>query len=280
MMQETQIQPLEYSPTVRQCDIYTQMYLSNVVNNLIPLMSIWDTGLDATEKIFISHSYYARSARKIISPIMYDITNGGTPLPIASMNGNVGRDKVAKIIYSMFKHKWVMLWDAMFAEYDPISNYNMTETESIERNNDGETSDTTNITKTADETITDTGSNTNTGTVTDSGTQNNLDSVWGFNSSNSSDSQESEITDSNIRTNNLSESSQNSRTVDNDESETHTNTGTHNDEMTETRTLQRSGNIGVTTSQQMIQSEIELRKTRYFEIVFEDIDSFMCLPIY
>lgn len=280
MLQETQIQPLEYSPTIRQCDIYTQMYLSNVMNNLISLMTIWTEGLDATERQFISYSYYARSARKIISPVMFDITNGGEPLPLVSINNNVGRDKVAKIIYSMFKHKWVMLWNAMFAEYSPISNYDMTETETTERNNEGGTSDTINITKTADETITDSGSNTNTGTITDSGTQHNIDGVWGFNSSASSDSQETEISDSNIRTNNISESTQNSRTVDNDESETHTNTGTHNDEMTETRTLQRSGNIGVTTSQQMIQSEIELRKTRYFDIVFEDIDSFMCLPIY
>lgn len=280
MLQETQIQPLEYKPTIRQCDIYTQMYLSNVVNNLIPLMNIWDEGLDMTEKLFISHSYYARSARKIISPIMYDITNGGTPLPIASINGNVGRDKVAKIIYSMFKHKWVMLWNAMFAEYNPISNYDMTETESIERNNDGETSDSINISRTTDETITDNGTNTNTGTITDIGTQHNIDGIWGFNSSVSSDSQESEISDSNTRTNNISESNQNSRVVDNDETETHTNTGTRSDEMTETRTLERSGNIGVTTSQQMIQSEIELRKIRYFDIVFADIDSFMCIDVY
>lgn len=46
------------------------------------------------------------------------------------------------------------------------------------------------------------------------------------------------------------------------------------------RTLERSGNIGVTTTQQMAQSEIELRKWLYFESVFKDIDNILTLSIY
>lgn len=47
-----------------------------------------------------------------------------------------------------------------------------------------------------------------------------------------------------------------------------------------TRTLNRHGNIGVTTSQQMIESEIELRKHNFFEIVFKDIDNYLTLAVY
>ena len=46
------------------------------------------------------------------------------------------------------------------------------------------------------------------------------------------------------------------------------------------RVLTRSGNIGVTTTQQMMQSEIELWQWNFFESVFKDIDSILTLSIY
>lgn len=50
---------------------------------------------------------------------------------------------------------------------------------------------------------------------------------------------------------------------------------------TGTRTLTRSGNIGVTTSQQMVQSSVDLyTKTNFINIIFDDIDSVLCLSIY
>ena len=45
--------------------------------------------------------------------------------------------------------------------------------------------------------------------------------------------------------------------------------------------LTRSGNIGVTTSQQMLQSEIDLRqKNNYLKILFDDINFLICLSVY
>lgn len=46
------------------------------------------------------------------------------------------------------------------------------------------------------------------------------------------------------------------------------------------RELTRSGNIGVTTSQQMLQSEIDLRKWNFTEMMYEDVDSICTLSIY
>lgn len=43
------------------------------------------------------------------------------------------------------------------------------------------------------------------------------------------------------------------------------------------RKLTRSGNIGVTTSQQMLQSEIDLRQYNFYEQLFNDVDEVMCL---
>ena len=46
------------------------------------------------------------------------------------------------------------------------------------------------------------------------------------------------------------------------------------------RQLKRAGNIGVTTSQQMLESELQIRKNIFIETVMNDIDSIMCLKIY
>lgn len=42
------------------------------------------------------------------------------------------------------------------------------------------------------------------------------------------------------------------------------------------RTLTRSGNIGVTTSQQMEESELKLREYDFYLVVFRDIDKILC----
>lgn len=46
------------------------------------------------------------------------------------------------------------------------------------------------------------------------------------------------------------------------------------------RVLTRKGNIGVTTSQQMLQSEIELRKWSFLDSVYSDIDKILTLQTY
>ena len=44
--------------------------------------------------------------------------------------------------------------------------------------------------------------------------------------------------------------------------------------------LERSGNIGVTTSQQMLEQELAVRRTTFWSIVLDDIASLMTIPIY
>lgn len=57
-----------------------------------------------------------------------------------------------------------------------------------------------------------------------------------------------------------------------DSSNTRTETGSE--------TTRRSGNIGVTTSQQMLESEFEVRKHDIYQLIYNDIDSLICLKIY
>jgi hypothetical protein len=48
----------------------------------------------------------------------------------------------------------------------------------------------------------------------------------------------------------------------------------------DTERTTRSGNIGVTTSQQMAQSSIDLWKWNYFYDIFRDIDSIFTITTY
>lgn len=58
--------------------------------------------------------------------------------------------------------------------------------------------------------------------------------------------------------------------ADNEKTTTHTGS----------ETLTRSGNIGVTTSQQMLESELKIRQFDFYKQVYNDIDSILCLSIY
>ena len=158
------------------------------------------------------------------------------------------RTKLAGIIYTMFGDKWSKLWDAFNTEYNPIENYSMTEHEERDDITTREGSDTL----------------TMTGTDTDALTGATENGVSAFNSSDYSDNTKNEQTTTNTETRNMTDTT------------THDTTDTLDGE----RTLTRSGNIGVTTSQQMLQSEIELRKWLYFNSVFNDIDTILTLSIY
>lgn len=54
----------------------------------------------------------------------------------------------------------------------------------------------------------------------------------------------------------------------------------HTKGTTETINSRVHGNVGVTTNQQMINAELELRKKNLIDIVMRDIDGFLCLKVY
>lgn len=89
-------------------------------------------------------------------------------------------------------------------------------------------------------------------------TVNSSHSVYGYNSSSPTPAESDQVTTGNDT--DIDTSYDNTRTID--------------------RTLTRSGNIGVTTSQQMLESELNLRVYRFFERVYKDVDSILALPIY
>lgn len=58
------------------------------------------------------------------------------------------------------------------------------------------------------------------------------------------------------------------------------NANTSGNKLTNTNELTRRGNIGVTTSQQMLESEIKLREWNLYTQMMKDVDSILCLRLY
>ena len=215
---------------------------------------------------------------------------------------------LAMSIFSIYSNKWNKLYRILSLEYEPIENYNMTETEKITSTNENTDTITTNTTNSNNVTETNTGTNTfndsenTTGknTITDSRTigENNSvtnnNSLYGFNSASAvnADSQNGtetrNTTDTNThnddlkgtRTNEHSENINTSKVTAQKNDIKDTKDGTHTENGSQDRTLSRHGNIGVTTSQQMINSEIELWQWDFFSGVFKDIDKILTIQTY
>ena len=218
------------------------------------------------------------------------------------------RTMLAMSIFSIYSNKWSRLYHILSLEYEPIENYNMTETERTTSTNENTDTITTNTTNSNDVTETNTGTNTandsenTTGknTITDSRTiaeNNNVtnnNSLYGFNSASgvNADSQNSteirDTTDNNThnddlkgtRTNEHSENINTSKVTAQKNDIKDVKDGTHTENGSQDRTLTRHGNIGVTTSQQMLNSEIELWQWDFFSGVFKDIDKVLTIQTY
>lgn len=176
---------------------------------------------------------YRWSGYKSISPLVKHLLGTEGTMPAA------GYTTLAGIIWAYYGEAWTRKYDALTAEYDPLKNYDMSETENEHIVDDA----TTGVTGTA---------------ANNSTTVNSSHNVYGYNSSTATPSESDSATTS--QNTDMTTDYDNDRTI--------------------SRGLKRSGNIGVTTSQQMLESELNLRAYRFFEEVYKDVDRIVSLPIY
>lgn len=191
-------------------------------------------------------AYHGDHGDRLISPLVRKLLNEDNELTAAN------KQKLADVITTLFMAQWQHTYELLTLQYDPLNNYDMSETEIYVGSNENEHKDI--------------GSLTHTGTATDSTNNTAEGSLYGFDSENPVNSDESTSTGGNTHTNNLTD--------------TTNMTGTDEGSNTYERNLTRSGNIGVTTSQQMAQSQIDLWKWNFYRSVFKDIDSVLTLRIY
>ena len=156
--------------------------------------------------------YYNHAFTKYISLLFYNLIN------IPKTMDEVA-ESLASVIVNKFKTKWSRLYEVLNLTYNPIDNYNLSETEKTQLKTEANVS--------------------------------NANSIYAFN-----DTKATPASESNSKT------STNALLNDN------------------VRELIRKGNIGVTNSQQMINSELELREYNLIETIYSDIDSILTLKIY
>lgn len=287
-------------------NVFGDVLLNGGIFKALSLLDVpWKNDTDDTA---LDLEYFGNiSGQKTISPLINRLLGTNAILT----NENI--TTLANVIYNMFGRNWSELYATLSYEYNPISNYDMTETETAS----GTTSDT--LTHTGTQNTTHTGTVQNSDTLTHTGTQNTThtgtvqnadnqtvngsgsgttsDNVYGFNSANAVGDTTSENTTTNentaqgssTQTNNLTDGRTDNLTDTGSSTQTNNLTDERTDNLIDTgrgshsdsRTLTRSGNIGVTTSQQMIQSQRDLWLWNFFyTVVFPDVDKVLTLSTY
>ena len=160
-----------------------------------------------------------------------------------------GTEKLAEILLKKYLNNWQRLWDSNIASYSPIHNYDMTENRVL-RTADSESENSDNIRSST------TGSET-------SSTE--TDYKFGLNTGETpkpSDSVES--------------GSESSSSEDTETTNQRNKVGAGEEE----EEIHRAGNIGVTTTQKLLQEERELWLWNYFNQIFSDLDKELALAIH
>lgn len=184
---------------------------------------------ETVDKIALDIEYFGNhSGLKESSPLVEKMTDWPDDEQLSSLE--IGR--LQQIIINKFSVSWRKIWDVLIVDYNPIENYNMTET-------------------TTPGVVTTRKENTDIN-VNNSANGN----VYGFNSSSAVPA---------------STSGGNSRTTG-DKSKNYSE-----ESKTGFDKLERTGNIGTTTSQMMVESELNLRKHHFFDIVFADVDTILAI---
>lgn len=151
---------------------------------------------------------------------------------------------------------WLKLWDTTQYEYDPIANYDRTETHTETVTHTG-----TDSTQRNDQT-------THTGTVSNQNSATDTTKKTGYNSDTLQTTEQTESSGNSTDTNNLTDNSQGSSTL------------TRNLQDSVTRSIRAYGNIGVTTTQQMIEAERESVKFDMYKVICDDFIDAFCVYTY
>lgn len=181
-------------------------------------------------------------------------------------------------------NNWNKLYNTTVLDYNPIWNKNGTVTEIEKHSKNNNYTDVTDG-KIADHSSTNGNQNTETSGNENTNTTNNTnekDYVFGFNSESAAQSGET-VTDDTGRTNTDRSENTKSNSSANTEATTTNNTNFKHDEKENidreyTRTEQ--GNIGITTTQQMINEEREVDKFNLMDYIIDRFKQRFCLLVY
>ena len=163
---------------------------------------------------------------------------------------------ISTLLEKKYSTSWRHLIDVSESEYNLLDNYNGDETET--------TTTTLDTTNEVIHNVTDTTTTTSESVTNNQGT----DSVFGYDSTSSVDANKSNIDSTG--------SSEGNSTNTKTGSEKELNTGTNS----VTRTFNRHGNLGVTTSQDMLTQEVDFWKWNLMDSIIETVKNDLTLRTY
>lgn len=212
-----------------------------------------EDGIDSAD---VDIDYFTSHGDRVISPLVHKLLERDD---VETLNDDAV-EVLARIIHNRYGKNWNKLYETLKAEYNPIENYSMTETETRKEDTTGGSNEDV------------TGNQNSTGTQNVSGIKNSKDQNknWGFNST------IGKPTNATTGTEDTTENTSNSGAID--------SSGNTKRDYDETREYEsehkRSGNIGVTTSQQMLESEREVWLYDFFDTIFKQTDKVLTIPYY
>lgn len=257
---------------------WTWLNLYKVIRNLTGISAIPELTKDQQA---LAYAWDSNMSYRIFSPYM-----------MAWVKGLMTEPQIASYLVALFGDKWNKMYDAMTAEYNPLNNYKMHE----EEHRDDVKDESTETEGSSSNASTEIGSSSTEGsndvtetlntTVTGTNDVTTEDMVYAFNSGSPSDASKQVVDgDSSTTTEGSNSNSEESSSSSNSRSEIRGNSSNENTKNYTTdndfdRELDREGNIGVTTSQKLLQEELELRKNIILDTVRDDIINVMTLPYY
>lgn len=212
--------------------------IAEVAGELLP----W---ADAADSEYLNFDYFGNhSGAKYPAPVVMLLLNDDEEL------SDSARLKLASIIWAKFREPWSHLWQTNEISYNPIHNYNMSDTRTLVRGD-------------SDSRV----SSTESSQSTEHGkTDDTTEYVYGLNNTD----------DDGKKSDRIHSEEGGETTVGYEDARSSSGVAARE----ETETTQRSGNIGVTTTQQMMESERNLWLWNFFDQVYKDIDTVLALPIY
>ena len=221
----------------------------------------WASNTFATSSTLDLEYFGNRSGGKYCSPIVKLLIDD------EGLLSSQARQSIANLIVAKYLVNWQKLWATMTAEYNPIHNYDMTE------ESDTSTADDRNISR-ADSSASFEDRTDEFGkgqTITHGRGETDTTYRYGMNNTEPLTKPAESLTVQESGTTGVADTGSNTSSAQStDSSRSSVMEGKSG---TEHHELRRYGNIGVTTSQKMLQSERDLWTWNYFDQIFKDLDA-------
>lgn len=214
------------------------------------------------------------SGGKFCSPLIKELLSRGDTYAVDGVLTGTSLMLIAKVIVGKYKQNWQRLWEVNVASYNPINNYDMVET----RKTRGASSEAkvSKLDKMDEETVTNEYGKTE--TVEHGRTSDSMSYRYGINTDTSDPkpSEKDTMEEGGTTTTRDGGSDTTVRELTSGSDSTSNSVGATEEE----EELHRSGNIGVTTTQKMIEEERRLWIWNYFDQIFSDLDQVLALSFH